>query len=75
VDGMDGIQCLDETFLFSYTFEVLLFGPNVGVVVEDGYLEILGEVLQYITAARCTTTVEQQTWCLSALLNLSNDAV
>ena len=40
------------------SFFVLFFGVDVGVVVVDGDIEILGEILQDVAAAWGAATVE-----------------
>jgi hypothetical protein len=58
----------DKTLLFLHSFGIFLIRIDIGIVIKYCDRKILRQILQYITAAGCTTTVEQQSGYLLPLL-------
>lgn len=50
----------DQLLLLQNPFCIFTFRINIGIIIKDCDLEIFRQILQHITAARCTTAMEQK---------------
>ena len=53
-------QLVYKQLLFGFPFEIFIFGVYVRVVIKNGNLKIVGEILQHVTAARRAAAVDEQ---------------